>query len=122
MNAKLSKLSLVAYLSILATNTWAASIEYKPHVICDKTAGFCADFEGVSVALTKMYLGDKAEAKLMTTIKSVGISDFDGTEFTMTGGLTCHTKEKMCWTTRLREKPDTKAMKTLFDKQSQNSK
>lgn len=114
MNKQRVKVGLAACLSLLASSGWAATIEYKPHAICDRSAGFCADWEGVSVALTKMYLGDKAEAKLMASIKSVGISDFDPTEFTMTGGLTCHTKEKMCWTTRLREKPDTKAMKTLF--------
>ncbi len=114
MNTHIIKVGLAACLLLLTISSWAATIEYKPHAICDKSAGFCADSEGVSVALTKMYLGDKAEAKLMATIKSVGISDFDATEFTMTGGLTCHTKEKMYWTTRLREKQDAKAMKTLF--------
>ena len=116
MNMYLVKLGLVVCLSLAGTIGQAATLEYKSHAICDKNAGFCADGEGVSVALTKMYLGDKAEAKLMATIKSVGISDFDPTEFTMTGGLTCHTKEKTCWTTRLREKQDTKAMKILFGK------
>jgi hypothetical protein len=114
MISHLVKLGLAVCISSMAASGWAATIEYKAHAICDKSAGFCADSQGVSVALTKMYLGDKAEAKLMATIKSVGINDFDATEFTMTGGLTCHTKEKLCWTTRLREKQDTKAMKTLF--------
>ena len=116
MNTKRMKSSLaVAVLSLMAASTWAAALVYKPHAICDKGAGFCADWEGVSVALTKMYLGDKAEAKLMARIKEIGLEYFDATEFTMTGGLTCHTKEKLCWTTRLREKMDAKAMKTLFD-------
>ena len=114
MNTKRTKMSLAVVLFLLAAGAWAASIEYKPHAICDKSAGFCADWEGVSVALTKMYLGDKAEAKLMATIREVGLESFDASEFTMTGGLTCHTKEKLCWTTRLREKQDAKAMKTLF--------
>ena len=115
MSTNISKVGLATCLLFLVTSSWAVTIEYKAHAICDKSAGFCADSEGVSVALTKMYLGDQAEARLMATIKSVGVSDFDATEFTMTGGLTCHTKEKMCWTTRLREKQDAKAIKTLFN-------
>ena len=115
MNTKMTKISLAIGFALLAASTGAIAVEYKPHAICDKGAGFCADWEGVSVALTKMYLGDKAEAKLMARIKEIGLEYFDPTEFTMTGGLTCHTKEKMCWTTRLREKPDHKAIKTLFD-------
>ena len=115
MTANRMKFRLTVVLSLLAASSSAATIEYKPHAICDKSAGFCADWEGVSVALTNMYLGDKAEAKLMATIRKVGMESFDASEFTMTGGLTCHTKEKLCWTTRLREKLDAKAMKTLFD-------
>ena len=114
MNTKMTKVSLVIGFALVAASTCASAVEYKPHAICDKNAGFCVDFEGVSVALTKMYLGDKAEAKLMARIKALGLDDFDPTTFTMTGGLTCHTKEKLCWTTRLREKLDPKAIKTLF--------
>ncbi len=115
MNTKMTKISLAIGFTLLAASTSAIAVEYKPHAICDKNAGFCADWEGVSVALTKMYLGDKAEAKLMARIKEIGLEYFDPTEFTMTGGLTCHTKEKLCWTTRLREKLDPKAIKTLFN-------
>ena len=104
---------LLPFLFMAAPNS-AQAIEYKTEAICDKAAGFCADWMGVSVALTKMYLGEEAEAKLMATINTVGISQFDATEFTMTGGLTCHTKEQLCWTTRLRQTLDKKAINTLF--------
>ena len=100
---------------IVASTAQAAGLDYyKEGAICDKKAGFCADFMGVSVGLTKMYLGDKAEKKLMAEINKVGLQEFDATSFTMTGGLTCETKKKQCWTTRNRDKVDVKASKTLF--------
>jgi hypothetical protein len=44
---------------------------YSPEagVICDKKGGFCADSQGIAVALTKMYLGEKAEKKLLEMIR-----------------------------------------------------
>lgn len=92
-----------------------ATLDYKKEgAICDRKAGFCADSEGVSVALTKMYLGDKAQAKLMAQINAVGLESFDASTFTMSGGLTCKTKEKTCWTSRIANKVDAKATKVLF--------
>jgi hypothetical protein len=99
-----------------ATPAWAGLDYYKEGAICDKKAGFCADQMGVSLALTKMYLGDKAEQKLMATIKEVGSEYFNPTSFTMSGGLTCDTKVKQCWTSKLQDKPHEKATKTLFGK------
>lgn len=107
----------LALVSLLATTfvAHAAGLDYyKEGAICDRKSGFCADFMGVSVALTKMYLGEKAEQKLMAEINKVGIEDFDVTRFTMRGGLTCDTKVKTCWTNRYDKKVDTKATKTLF--------
>lgn len=98
-------------------SSYAASLDYhKEGAICDKSSGFCADHMGVSVALTKMYLGENAERKLMAEINKVGIQDFDATTFTMRGGLTCDTKIKTCWTNRYDKKVDAKATKTLFSK------
>jgi hypothetical protein len=98
-------------------SSYAAILDYhKEGVICDKASGFCADHAGVSVALTKMYLGDKAQSKLMVEINKVGIQDFDATTFTMRGGLTCDTKIKTCWTNRYDKKVDAKATQTLFGK------
>ena len=114
MNMKTNKFNSAVGVFLLGISICASAVEYKPHAICDKKSGVCADSEGISVALTKRYLGDKAETKLMAEINKVGMQDFDPTWFTMSGGLTCKTKEKMCWTTRLQEKVDRKAMKTLF--------
>jgi hypothetical protein len=110
------KIALIFLMTVsLAAN--AAGLEYhKEGAICDRKSGFCADFMGVSVALTKMYLGDKAEQKLMAEINKVGIQDFDATTFTMRGGLTCDTKVKTCWTKRYDKKVDVKATQILFGK------
>ncbi|QLG89057.1 hypothetical protein HQ393_12860 [Chitinibacter bivalviorum] len=109
----MSKTLLITML-LTSTSLFASGLDYKPGAICDKKAGFCADMQGVSVALTKEYLGAKAEQKLMDRINKVGAADFDPTWFTMSGGLTCKTKEKTCWSSRYGDKVDAKATKTLF--------
>jgi hypothetical protein len=111
------KITLFIASFVIASAAQAAVLDYyKEGAICDKKAGFCADFMGVSVGITKMYLGDKAEKKLMAEINKVGLDDFDATTFTMSGGLTCETKKSTCWTSRNRDRVDTKATKTLFGK------
>jgi hypothetical protein len=85
-----------------------------PGAICDKKGGFCADYEGVSVALTKMYLGAKAEAHLMEQINKGG-KDFDATTFTMSDGVYCDCKAKQC-KDKLSGKPDAAHTKALFGK------
>ncbi|AXS79452.1 YcgJ family protein [Dechloromonas sp. HYN0024] len=112
----MKKVSLIALL-LVSSFAQAAGLEYyKEGAICDRKSGFCADFMGVSVALTKMYLGDKAEQKLMAEINKVGLQDFDATTFTMRGGLNCDTKVKTCWTNRYDKKVDVRATQTLFGK------
>jgi hypothetical protein len=110
---------IFALISLLtaSVSAHAASLDYyKEGAICDRKAGFCADHMGVSLALTKMYLGEKAEQKMMNQINKVGSENFNPTMFTMSGGLTCHTQEKQCWTSKLRDKPHDKATRTLFGK------
>jgi len=85
-----------------------------PGAICDKKSGFCADYEGVSVALTKMYLGAKAEAHLMEQI-SKGGKDFDAATFTMSDGIYCDTKAKQC-KDKLSGKSDAAHTLALFGK------
>jgi len=109
------KLALLLTISLTAP-AWAGLDYYKEGAICDKKAGFCADFMGVSLALTKMYLGEKAEQKLMDQINAVGSESFNPSTFTMSGGLTCDTEAKQCWTSKGRDKSDDKATKTLFGK------
>ena len=116
MRPIMKKIALISLLTAACAVQAAGLDYYKEGAICDKKSGFCADFMGVSVALTKMYLGDKAEQKLMAEINKVGVQDFDATSFTMRGGLTCDTKVKTCWTNRYDKKVDTKATRTLFGK------
>lgn len=93
----------------------AADLEfYKEGAICDRKSGFCADHMGVSVGLTKLYLGEKAERNLMAEINKVGIQAFNATTFTMSSGLTCDTREKKCYSGKERSRLDLKAMRVLF--------
>lgn len=118
MNFFSSKFCAIALLIASSSQAFAASSLYYPKpggVICDKKAGFCADDQGVSVAITQMELGEKASKALMAEINKVGVANFDTTSFTMSGGLHCETKEKKCYN-KLDKKPDLKATKALFGK------
>lgn len=79
-------------------------------VICDKKASFCADSTGISVALTKMYLGDKAEKKLMA------MGEFDMSEFVLTNGVRCDTKTQKCAVSKIDQTVDAAHTKALFGK------
>ncbi len=111
------RLSVMLFALGMTAPAWAG-IEHhtKEGAICDRQSGFCADHMGVSVGLTKLYLGDKAEKKLMAEIGKVGSENFNPTAFTMRGGLTCNAQEKQCWTSKARDKPHNKATQTLFGK------
>jgi hypothetical protein len=85
-------------------------------VICDKKSGFCADDQGVSVAITEMELGSQAAKNLMNQINQVGLKDFDATSFTMSGGLHCEIKQKKCFTSKNGNAVDVNATKALFGK------
>lgn len=92
---------------------------YSPQqgVICDKKGGFCADEQGIAVALTKMYLGDKAEIKLMDTIRpEPGVQDFDKTTFVLTNKVACDCKAKVCKISKYENTVDAAHTKALFGK------
>jgi hypothetical protein len=89
----------------------------EPGVICDKKGGFCADSEGIAVALTKMYLGEKAEARLMDRIRpQPGVQDFDTTTFVLTNKVACDCKAKKCKVSKYEDKMDAAHTKALFGK------
>lgn len=116
MNSLLTKIVVAAFILTTSATVFATSSVYFPKpggVICDKKGGFCADSQGVSVAITEMELGPKAAKNLMDQINRVGIADFDATSFTMSGSLYCETKKKQC-TNKLDHKVDIKATKALF--------
>ena len=102
-----------------ARNVQLKGSVYSPEagVICDKKGGFCADSEGIAVALTKMYLGDKAEKKLMDMIRpEPGVQDFDTTTFTLTNKVSCDCKAKKCKVSKYEDKIDGAHTKALFGK------
>ncbi len=105
---------LAATLACAEATAAAGGLEYKDGAICDRKSGFCADHQGVSLAITRMYLGPAAEAHLMAEINKVSLKDFDAGTFTMRGGLTCKVTEKTCWTSKLGDKVDAKATHVLF--------
>lgn len=89
----------------------------QPGVICDKKGGFCADAEGIAVALTKLYLGDKAEKRLMDMIRpEPGIEAFDATTFVLTNRVACDCKAMKCTVSKLDNSIDAAHTKALFGK------
>jgi hypothetical protein len=79
-------------------------------VICDKKANFCADSTGISAGLTKEYLGDAAQAKLMA------MGEFDMSEFVFSNGVRCDTKTQKCTVSKWDQKVDAAHTKALFGK------
>ena len=63
-------------------------------VLCDSKAGFCADSYGISMGLTKEYLGQAAQDKLMS------YKDFDTSAFTMSNGVYCDARKQACFKDR----------------------
>lgn len=61
-------------------------------VLCDRY--LCANDKGVSRALTAKYRGRKAAARLYAQ------GNFDPTQFTLSNGVFCDVKERLCRTNR----------------------
>jgi hypothetical protein len=97
-----------------ATALKGAVYSPKAGVLCDKKAGFCADREGISMALTKLYLGEPAEQKMMAEINKVGLDDFDATRFVLTDGVACNCKAKQCTVSKYDAKVDAAHTQALF--------
>ena len=81
-------------------------------IICDKKAGFCSDSYGISIAFTKEYLGQKQADKWTDKLSD---KYFDATYFTMSNGLTCDTKKKICKKSKWDDKADTHWTNILFE-------
>lgn len=81
--------ALIVGLSSLVNAKSDANV-YSPEqgVICDKKAGFCSDSYGISLGMTKDFLGQKAADKWT---KILSDKDFDATSYTMSNGLSCDT-------------------------------
>ena len=79
-------------------------------VICDKESGFCVDSEGISMGITKDYLGAGAEAKMMEKFRSN--PKFDTTSYVFSNGIGCNSAKKVC--TSARGKVEARYTKHLF--------
>ena len=114
---KLKTVAAVALIAGLSSMVSAKSHGnvYSPEqgVICDKKSGFCSDSYGISLGMTKDFLGQKAADKFT---KILSDKDFDATIYTMSNGLTCDTKKKICKKSKWDEKADAHWTKILFGK------
>ena len=116
----MARLVLALSLVLISSLSTAAALKgtvYSPMagVLCDKKSGFCADAEGISVALTKEYLGANAEKKLMDRIrKEPGVQDYDTTTFTLINGVSCDCNARKCKVSKYDDKLDAAHTRALF--------
>jgi len=99
---------------IFGISTFAnAKSVYSPEqgIICDKKSGFCTDKEGIALGLTQEYLGDKNAA---IWEKRVSRKGFDSKSFTMSNGLSCDTRKKICKKSKWDDKADKHWTHILF--------
>ena len=117
---KIKTIAITAMIVGLSSFASASSV-YSPNkgVICDKKSGFCTDSYGISLALTKEYLGQK-HAK--TWEKRLSSDNFDSTSFTMSNGLSCDTKKKVCKKSKWDDNADAHWTGILFGKKAAHHK
>ncbi len=94
---------------------------YSPEqgVICDKKSGFCSDSYGISLGMTKDFLGQKAADKFT---KILADKDFDATIYAMSNGLYCDTNKKICKKSKWDEKADAHWTAVLFGEKASQQK
>ena len=104
---------LIFGLSTFATAKGQGNV-YSPEqgVICDKKSNFCVDSKGISMGLTKEYLGEKAVAKFEKM--TAGITDMDMSSYTLSNGLSCDSHQKICKKSKWDDKADKHWTKILF--------
>ncbi|WP_320734212.1 YcgJ family protein [Enterobacter kobei] len=88
---------LIACVSLFIINTNASlakNITFNHEgVLCD--SNFCADKNGISMSLTKKYLGYSIAKKL-----EAGLTQRTPSEFTFSNGVFCNASLKTCFETR----------------------
>ena len=117
---KIKTIALAACMIGLSSFASASSV-YSPSkgVICDKKSGFCSDSYGISIGMTKDFLGQKAADKWT---KNLSDKDFDPTVYAMSNGLYCDTKKKICKKSKWDEKADAHWTAVLFGKKASHQK
>lgn len=81
----------VSALLLLPLSAIASPAELRtpaPGVLCDRYV--CANEKGLSEALTRHHMGDKAADRIFNQ------GEFDLTEFTFSNGVFCDVKERLC--------------------------
>jgi len=84
-------------------------------IICDKKSNFCVDAQGISMELTKDYLGQKAIDRFRKL--TAGIKDMDMKIYTFSNGLSCDSDKRICKKSKWDTKADKHWAQVLFGKQ-----
>lgn len=116
MNKLLAGLALSAVLGSAWANTELAKNIYSPErgIICDKTAGFCVDSFGISMAFTQQYLGDDAQARMIKMIERAGSKNFDSTRYSFSNGVYCDSFQQACFISRFTDTTQVNFTNILF--------
>lgn len=84
-------------------------------VVCDRKAQFCADAQGISLGLTREYLGAKAEDVMLGRIRDAGgPAGYDLTWFAFSNGVDCKTRQQVCYVSKHSDQVDTGHTRALF--------
>ena len=109
------KINTVAVTALLigATSFLNAGSVYSPSkgVICDRKAGFCTDSYGISLGMTKEYLGARASKKWSRILND---RSFDTKHFTFSNGVSCDTNRKVCKKSKWDDNADAHWTRVLF--------
>lgn len=110
----MKKMLIVAAGAMALVPTFAMAYDiYSPDegVLCDKASGFCADEQGISMGLTREYLGPAAEQKLAAMTSG---GSFDGSEYTLSDGTHCVSQRRVCTKSKTNDTVSTQYTPVLF--------
>jgi hypothetical protein len=79
----------------------------EPGVVCDRAQGFCADGYGLSIGLTKIFLGTAAS-------ETLAHRETNATVFELSNGVFCQTDARICFAKRNDRRVDRAWTKRLF--------
>ncbi|MBH3035794.1 hypothetical protein I5M86_00105 [Serratia marcescens] len=116
------RLLLVALGVGMSAGAQATSVFYpqdNAHVVCDRTAGFCADAQGISLGLTAHYLGTTAQKKLQLTLGQAAPVHLG--RFTLSDGRYCNREAQGCYRGRHDSAPDIALTQRLFGRAAQTT-
>ena len=113
-------LPLIALLCLVAPMALAEQLtgdvySPRPGVVCDRKAQFCADSNGISLALTRENLGAQAEAVMQGRIRDAGgPSNYDLAWFGLSNGVDCKASQRVCHVSKHSDQVDAAHTRALF--------